>query len=109
MLRKARLVVLLSLFASTALFATAVPRELIPSSASHGGRVIVTGAGLDAPSVTITFPGGVAAPIITRTATFVETVVPPTAASGNVIVTADGAAVGTFPFTLLPDPPFVKT
>jgi RHS repeat-associated protein len=92
------------------LFGAAVT-GFLPASAPHGARAIVVGSGLDAGSAGILFAAGsgtVPASIVSRTATLLEVIVPSTATSGEVRITIDGAPLATFPFTLLPDPAWLK-
>jgi RHS repeat-associated protein len=84
----------------------------VPPSAPHGARVVIAGSGLDQGTLAVIFTasggGTAAAVVVSRTASLVEVTVPSAASSGAMQVTAGGAAIGTFPFTLLPDPPFAK-
>ena len=106
MLRSARVLFVMSVLIPSALF----PAELIPSAAPRGARVIVVGADLDGASLAFTSSSGgiVAASIVARASTSLEAVVPGNAASGTATVTARGATVGTFAFTVLTDAPFVR-
>jgi RHS repeat-associated protein len=83
-----------------------------PASAPHGARAVIAGTGLDQGALAITFPisggGTAAAPIVSLSASLVEITVPPLAVSGAIQVTANGTRIGTFSFTLLPDPPFAQ-
>src|SRR6185295_16087261 len=45
---------------------------------------------------------------VSRSPQFVEVAVPTTAVTGVVRVTADGAEIGSFSFTVLPDPSFIS-
>ncbi|HXH39274.1 MAG TPA: IPT/TIG domain-containing protein [Thermoanaerobaculia bacterium] len=106
-------VVVLAVIASiTAPAFAATTTAFVPASAPHGARAVVAGTGLDQGVLAITFPvsgGGIAAaPIVSRSASLVEIAVPPQAVSGALQVTANGTPIGTFSFTLLPDPPFAK-
>jgi sugar lactone lactonase YvrE len=98
-----------SLFASASLFGAGF--ELLPASAPPGARAIVTGTGLDDPSITVSFAatagGTLPATIVSRTPTAIEMSVPPAATSGAVTVTSASGALATLPFTLLADPPFI--
>src|SRR5579872_5052508 len=103
----------LLLFICTAgLYGAPAATELIPASAPAGARVIVAGTALDS-TTAIAFPsmsgGSVTAAVVSSSPAAVEVVVPSTAATGSVTVTAGGASIGSFPFTLLPDAPYVKT
>ena len=101
MLRSARVLFLLSVLTPASLLAA----EIIPSAAPRGARVVVTGDGLDGASVLFTGTAGpVPARIVVRTSTFLEAVVPSTAATGSVTVGGNG----TLSFTLLPDPPIAR-
>jgi RHS repeat-associated protein len=103
----------MALCTAASLLAAPVPRELIPASSPRGAHILVAGTGLDSPSLAVAFTNAsgaaVAAPIVARARTFVELIVPSAAVSGNVVVSADGASIGTFPFTLLSPAPYVKT
>ncbi len=85
---------------------------IVPASAPHGARVIVTGTGLDAASTVVRFAaagGGTAtAAVISQSPSAIEVVVPLNAVSGDVHVSSEAFDIGTFSFTLLPDPPFAK-
>ncbi|HJQ36232.1 MAG TPA: Ig-like domain-containing protein [Thermoanaerobaculia bacterium] len=99
------------LLAATQLFAAAAT-DLVPRTAPRGARVIVVGSGFDAVAPEVTFAaasGRVAAPLITRSANLLEVAVPQAATSGEVRVTAGGAALATFSFTATPPPPFAKS
>src|ERR1051326_925865 len=99
-------------FATGSIAATAATAvTLTPGTAPHAARAVIAGSGLDAATLNVTFaaPSGRApATIFSRTATLVEASVPPTAISGAVNVDVSGATVASLPFTLAPDPPFVK-
>lgn len=95
------------LFVALAASAASVT-ALIPSTAPHGARAIIVGAGLDAGTLNITFAGAAQATILSRNATSVEIVVPSTATSGTVQVGINGVTVASLPFALAPDAPFVK-
>jgi RHS repeat-associated protein len=99
----------LSIFGTRDAAAAPVPRELVPSSAPHGARIIVAGTGLDAPDLAIAFAapngGSVTSTIVSRSATIVEAVVPVNAVTGAVRVTGGGATT-SFAFALLADPVF---
>ncbi len=113
MLRHVPQMTLLSALVAGVLLGSPVAREILPSSAPRGARILVVGEGLDVPSLAIAFPsssgGSVAAAIIVRSSKFVEAVVPPFAANGVVTVSAHTTSIGAFPFTVLNDPPFVKS
>jgi len=94
-----------------ATLSAATATEIIPSSAPHGARALIAGTGLDSGNAVVTFAatgGTVAASIVSRTPSSLEIIVPGTAISGNVQITIDGAAVAAFPFTLSPDPTWLK-
>jgi RHS repeat-associated protein len=100
------------LSASFSSLSAATATALLPAPAPRGARAIVVGSGLDAGSIAVTFAaagGGTAtAVIISRSPSVTEIVVPPNAVSGDVRVSSGAVAIGTLPFTLLPDPPFAK-
>jgi|GEM_PF-336589 len=89
----------------------ATATAVVPDSAPHGARVVIAGSGLDQGTLAVTFAasggGSAAALVVSRTASLAEVVVPSAAISGAMQVSG-GAQIGTFPFTLLPDPPFAK-
>jgi len=91
--------------------AAATATDLLPASAPRGARAIVVGSGLDTGSIAVVFAatggGTVPAAIVSQSANVLEIVVPPTAASGPVMVTAGSKTLATFGFTLLADAPFV--
>jgi DNA-binding beta-propeller fold protein YncE len=93
------------LFAATA-------TTFAPASAPHGARAVIAGDGFDQGVLGVIFPtaggGTAAASIVSRSASLVELTVPSVAVSGTMQVTANGTAIGTFSFTLLPDPSFAK-
>ncbi len=100
----------LALISSPLLAATAT--AVVPASAPHGARVVIAGSGLDQGVLAVTFTasggGTAAATIVSRSASFAEVTVPSPAVSGALQVSAGGTAIGSLPFTLLPDPPFAK-
>lgn len=88
-----------------------VVRELIPTTASVGARLLLVGQGLDAADLAVSFRGAdparpVPAPILSRTATLLELSVPSGAVSGPVQIMQGGTLVGTVSFTLVPLSPF---
>ncbi len=102
-------VILFLLMVPTALVAN-VAFELVPASAPLGARAIISGTGLDAANIAVSFTaagGAVPATIVSRSANLLEIVVPPSAGSGPVTVTSGGTTLASLGFTLLPDPPFV--
>jgi RHS repeat-associated protein len=102
-------VILFLLLVPMALLAN-VAFDLVPSSAPQGARAIISGVGLDAANIAVSFTaagGAVPATIVSQSANLLEIVVPPSVGSGPVMVTSGGAALATLGFTLLPDPPFV--
>ena len=61
--RTRKVLSLLVFFLSTSLLAaTPVVQALVPGTAPHGARVVVTGSGLDAPDVSVTFVDSAGAP-----------------------------------------------
>lgn len=87
----------------------AAVRELVPSTAPAGARVLVTGRGLADPAIAVSFAPGANAAVVTRSERFVEVVVPPNAVSGNVRVTLGTTLLKELPFTLAGDPKYVVT
>lgn len=86
--------------------------EVVPASAPHGAHAIVAGSGLDAASTVVRFTaagGGTAtAAIVSQSPSTIEVVVPLNAVSGDVRVSSGAGDIGTFSFTLLPDPGWLK-
>ncbi len=104
-------VVLLVLFAIQPLVAATVG-SLIPATAPHGARVVVTGSGLSRTDVAIAFSdssgAALTATVVTRADRFLEAIVPPQAATGAVHVTNASGALGTLAFTLAADPAYMS-
>jgi len=99
---------LLLFFASASLLGAGF--EILPASAPHGARAIITGTGLDDPSITVSFAGGggtLPATIVSTAPTSIEMIVPPAATSGPVTVRSGSGTLATVAFTVLPDPPFI--
>ena len=86
--------------------------EIVPKRAPHGARVMIVGNGLDASSLSVHFAvagGGFgAAPVVGRTATFIEVSVPPSAVTGAVRVSSGNSTIATFEFTLAATPASAK-
>lgn len=100
-------------FALAALrLSAATAGAVIPAAAPHGAHVVISGAGLDAPDMTVTFssPGGtpLTATILAREPRLLDAVVPEGAATGPLIVRTGAASIATFFFTLLPDSVFTS-
>ncbi|HEX8171499.1 MAG TPA: Ig-like domain-containing protein [Thermoanaerobaculia bacterium] len=108
--RKSTLLFALTLLFTARVFAQGAPsvRELVPSAAPAGARVMVTGRGLADPTIAVSF-GAVSAAVVARDDRFVEVLVPPSAASGNVKVTLGTTLVRELPFTVTADPKYVVT
>ncbi len=83
-------------------------RDLIPSSAPAGARVVVTGRGLADPSIAVAFDS-LSATVIERNDRYIEVVVPSAATSGNVRVTLGTSLVKELPFTLTDAPAYTVT
>jgi YD repeat-containing protein len=109
-LRSILIVALLSsLLASASVFGADF--ALIPASAPHGARVIITGTGLDDPSIAALFAaagGTLPATIVSRMPTAIEVVVPPTATTGLLTVMSGSGTLATLSFTVVADPPFIN-
>jgi sugar lactone lactonase YvrE len=105
-LRRCRLFTLCWLISAASVSAATVS-EVIPTSGPHGARAVIVGTALDATDITVTF-GSSAAAIITRSPKLLEFVVPPTAVTSSIRVANSGGTVATLPFTVTPDPTFVK-
>jgi len=101
-MRHALLLLLLPLFA-----VSATATEIVPSTAPHGARVVIVGAGLDGPDLTVTFSGAPAT-ILFRSPALLEAVVPPAAISGNVEVANGATSIASLPFMVAPDPAYVR-
>ncbi|MEO8379042.1 MAG: IPT/TIG domain-containing protein, partial [Acidobacteriota bacterium] len=103
-------IVLLSLLAVPGL---AAQPTFIPDRAPIGAQVMVTGAGLDAAGVTVTFAaaggGRLPAPVRMRAAALLEIVVPIGAVSGEARLLAGNTTIESFAFTVTPQPPLVKS
>jgi sugar lactone lactonase YvrE len=103
--------VILVLSASLAVAAPVV-RGVVPGTAPHGARVLITGTGCDAPDVSVAFSDSsgslVVAPIVVRSSRFIEVAVPPAAASGAVHVSNAAGPLGDLAFTVAADPTFSK-
>jgi len=101
------------LLSASPLFAAVTVTELVPHGAPRGARVVVAGSGFESAAVEISFAsasgGRTAAPLLARSATLLEVAVPQDAVSGDVRVTAAGAAIGAFAFSVAPAPAFVKS
>lgn len=86
---------------------------LVPSQAPIGGRVLIVGSGLDAPSIAITFASGteerVAALTSARSSTFVELIVPEGASSGEVRVVSGSTVLASLAYTVIAPTPIVKS
>jgi sugar lactone lactonase YvrE len=106
-----RLVLLCLVIAPTAV-AAPLATQLIPGAAPRGARVIVVGAELQQPGITVTFSaaGGetAAAEIVNRGEQILEVVVPSAVVTGPVIVSAGGTAIRQFDFSVTPDPSYVS-
>ena len=110
-LRSLVIVSTLMLLAATQLLA-ATATDVVPRTAPRGARVVFLGSGFDTALPEVTFAaanGRVAAPLISRSSNFLEVAVPQAAMTGEVKVTAGGAPLATFAFTVAPAPPFVKS
>ncbi len=106
----ARRTLLATLLIATSATAATIS-AIIPASAPRGARVILTGTGLDAPDLSVTFSAGSArasAAIVARSASLVELSVPPAASSGEVIVMTASGTLATRQFTVTPHPEFVS-
>src|SRR6185295_2821770 len=112
MRRLAAYVVFCALVTTTSVLAAPSVQKLVPATAPRGARAIVIGLGLDAGTLAVSFAAGgtqtVVAEIVSRTTSLVEVIVPATAVTGKVVVTASGTEVGRFDFTLATDPGFVS-
>ncbi|MDQ3280699.1 MAG: Ig-like domain-containing protein, partial [Acidobacteriota bacterium] len=85
-------------------------RELVPSTAPIGARVMVTGRGLADPNVSVAFAGTSApAVVVQRNDRYVEVVVPANANSGNVRVGVGSTLVREVAFTVASTPNYVVT
>jgi RHS repeat-associated protein len=88
------------------------PTEVVPASAPRGARVIISGTGLDAANVGVTFTHvtgeRIVAPLLAQTPSLLEVEVPAEAVSGTVRVTESVVIVGTFPFAVAPEGAFAR-
>lgn len=84
---------------------------IAPDRAPVGGRVFSAGTGLADAVVTFAgHTGRIAAPLVLRSDTGIEVVVPDEAQTGAIeVLNAHGAILITLPFTVLPPPEFVRT
>ncbi|HEX6642366.1 MAG TPA: Ig-like domain-containing protein, partial [Thermoanaerobaculia bacterium] len=78
-------------------------REIIPTTAPIGARVLVTGSGLNDPNLSIAF-GSTSATIVQRSDRFLEAIVP---ASGNVRIALGGTILKELPFTVASEPRYI--
>jgi sugar lactone lactonase YvrE len=97
--------VLLALLCAFTLNAQSV-RELIPSTAPIGARVIVSGRGLADANITVAF-GSLSATIVQRNDRSLEVVVPSAAATGTVRVSLGATLIRELPFTVTTDPKYI--
>lgn len=92
--RRVVLVALLLGFAASSAFAASI-RELVPTAAPRGARVVIAGAALDDTDLVMTLTsaaGTVPVTIVSRTSTLAEAIVPSAAVSGPVRVSTSGGA-----------------
>src|SRR5688500_4137000 len=105
MMRKAALI-LFALLLPSVLAAQTTVRELVPSMAPAGARVLITGRGLADPNIVVAF-GALSANVVQRNDRFIEVSVPASAISGNVRVTNATTLIRELPFTLASEPRYI--
>ncbi|HEX8408777.1 MAG TPA: Ig-like domain-containing protein, partial [Thermoanaerobaculia bacterium] len=98
---------LIALLTSVSAFAQTSVRDLVPSSAPAGARVMVTGRGLADPALAVAFATGASAAVVQRHDRYIEVVVPANAASGNVRITNGATLVAELPFTVTTTPKYI--
>lgn len=81
-------------------------RELVPSAAPIGARVMVTGRGLADPNIAVAL-GSLSATVVQRDDRFIEVVVPSSATSGNVRITRGATFIRELPFIVSADPKYI--
>ncbi len=102
--RPALRAIALALLLPVIAFAQTTVRELVPSSAPVGARVLITGQGLADPALTVSFAPSANALVVARNNSFLEVVVPANAVTGNVRITSGATVVRQLPFTVADAP-----
>ncbi|MDP9191461.1 MAG: Ig-like domain-containing protein [Acidobacteriota bacterium] len=101
-----RFVLALMLSGAATVLSAQTVRELVPSSAPAGARVLVTGRGLADPNIAVAF-GSLSANVLERNDRFIEVSVPSSAVTGNVRVSLGASLIGELSFTVATQPRYI--